>query len=49
MSPTGAVAMLEDWITETGRMPRTLHLDGAKSLMAARHKISVASTISHFS
>jgi len=25
-----AVAMLEDWITETGRVPRTLSLDGAK-------------------
>jgi len=25
-----AVAMLEDWITETGRVTRTLRLDGAK-------------------
>ena len=45
-SATGAVAVLEDWITETGRVPHTLCLDGAKSLLAARCKISVASTIS---
>jgi len=25
-----AVAMLEDWITETGRVPRTLRLDDTK-------------------
>ena len=25
-----AVSKLEDWITETGRVPRTLRLDGAK-------------------
>jgi hypothetical protein len=48
-SATGAVAMLEDWIAETGRVPRTLRLDGAKSLLAARCEIFVASTISHFS
>ena len=29
-SAAGAVAMLEDWITETGHVPRTLRLDGAK-------------------
>ena len=30
-APTAeAVAMLEDWITETGCVPRTLRLDGAK-------------------
>jgi len=40
--------MLEDWITETGRVPRTLRLDAAKSLLAARREISVASAISHF-
>jgi len=47
-SAIGAVAMLEDWITETGRVPRTLRLDAAKSLLAARREISVASAISHF-
>jgi len=34
-SATGAVAMLEDWITETGRVPRTLRLDGAKELVGS--------------
>ena len=29
-SATGAGSMLEDWITETGRVPRTLRLDVAK-------------------
>jgi len=48
-SATSEVAMLEDWIAETGRVPRTLRLDGAKSLLAARCEILVASTISHFS
>jgi len=37
--------MLEDWITETGRVPRTLRLDAVKSLLAARCEISVASTL----
>jgi len=30
-----AVAILEDWITETGRMPRTLRLDGAKEFVGS--------------
>jgi len=34
-SATGAVAMLEDWITETGRVPRTLRLDGAKEFVGS--------------
>ena len=41
-----AVAMLEDWITETGHVPRTLRLDGAKESVG-RCDISVAGTISH--
>ena len=32
-SVTGVVAMLEDYITETGCVPRTLHLDGAKEFV----------------
>ena len=35
ISATGAVAMLEDWITETGRMQRTLRLDGAKEFVGS--------------
>ena len=27
--------MLEDWITETGRVPRTLRLDGAKEFVGS--------------
>jgi len=27
--------MLEDWITETGRMQRTLRLDGAKEFVGS--------------
>jgi len=34
-SATGVVAMLEDWITETGRVPRTLCLDGAKEFVGS--------------
>jgi len=30
-----AVAMLEDWISQTGCVPRTLHLDGAKELVGS--------------
>ena len=32
-SATGVVAMLEDWVTKTGRVPRTLCLDGAKEFV----------------
>ena len=34
-SATGASAMLEDWITETGRVPRTLRLDGDKEFVGS--------------
>jgi len=34
-SATGASAMLEDWITETGRVPRTLRLDGAEEFVGS--------------
>ena len=38
-SATGAVAMLQDWIhhwnTETGCVPRTLRLDGAKEFVGS--------------
>ena len=28
--------MLEDWITETGRVPRTLRLDGAEEFVGSK-------------
>jgi len=34
-SATSAVAILEDWITKTGRVPRTLRLDGAKEFVCS--------------
>jgi len=34
-SVTGTVSMLEDWITETGHVPCTLRLDGAKEFVGS--------------